>query len=73
MGQTKDQTPKHSGILAASGLSAKSVTDIHVSQAGSTTSIEISFSGGSTFIKVRQGQVEVGGTIEWGTGTTQIF
>lgn len=73
MGQNKDQNQNHSGILGSSGLSGKSITDIHVSRAGSVVSVEVSYSGGSTFIKMRQGQVEVGGTIEWGSGTIQLF
>jgi hypothetical protein len=31
--------------------------------------IKISYSGGSQWIKVFQGDVEAGGTIDWGTGT----
>lgn len=69
MSQSKDQNPKHAGILGPSGLNAKSITDIHVSHAGNVTSVEISYSGGSTFLKFRGGQFELGGTIEWGTGT----
>lgn len=55
--------------LTASGLSAKSVTDVFAHQHGSTNVFEIVFSGGSTFLKERQGLMEIGGTIEWGTGT----
>ncbi len=55
--------------LTPSGLSAKTVTDVFVHQHGSVTVFEIVFSGGSTFLKHRQGLAEIGGTIEWGTGT----
>jgi hypothetical protein len=56
-------------VLTPSGLSAKSVTDVILTQHGSITAIEIVYSGGSQFIKEKQGVVEVGGTIEFGTGT----
>jgi deoxyribose-phosphate aldolase len=46
-----------------------SVTDVILTQHGSITAIEIVYSGGSQFIKEKQGVVEVGGTIEFGTGT----
>lgn len=55
--------------LTASGLSSKTVTDVFCHQHGSVNVVEIVFSGGSTFIKERQGLMEVGGTIDWGTGT----
>lgn len=55
--------------LTPSGLSSKTVTDVFVHQHGSVNVVEIVFSGGSTFIKERQGLMEVGGTIDWGTGT----
>lgn len=72
MGQTKDQNPRHTGVLGPSGLNGKSITDVHISHAGNVTAIEISYSGGSTFLKVRQGQIEIGGTIEWGSGTVYL-
>jgi hypothetical protein len=65
----KTQVPKQSSILATTGLNAKSITGIICYQIASTTVIEITFSGGSQFIKVKQHQVEVGGTADWDTGT----
>jgi hypothetical protein len=69
----KTQVPKQSSILAASGLNSKSITGVNCYQIASMTVIEISFSGGSQFIKVKQHQVEVGGTSDWDTGSKVIF
>lgn len=66
---SKDSLPKNSSILGLSGLSGKSVTAVSAYNHGSVTVIEITYSTGSSFIKAKQGQVEVGGTNEWGTGT----
>jgi hypothetical protein len=65
----KTQTPRQSSILAASGLSGKSITGANVYQIASVTVIEILFSGGSQYIKVKQHQVEIGGTADWDSGT----
>ena len=62
-------TKTSASMLTPAGLSSKTVTDVFVHQHGSVTVIEIVFSGGSSFIKSRSGLVEVGGTLEWGTGT----
>jgi hypothetical protein len=56
-------------VLTASGLSGKTVTGVFVSGAGSLVVVEIAYSGGSQFIKSSQGQVEVGGTADFGSGT----
>jgi hypothetical protein len=55
--------------LTVSGLSGKSVTGVEVYQHGATEVCEIQFSGGQTYIKFKQGLVEIGGTAEWNTGT----
>jgi deoxyribose-phosphate aldolase len=68
MQKTVDAT-RYKSILTASGLSGKTVTDVVVTQHGIVTAIEIVYSTGSQFIKEKQGLVEVGGTLEWGTGT----
>jgi outer membrane biosynthesis protein TonB len=68
MQKTVDAT-RYKSILAASGLSGLTVTDVVVTQAGSVTSIEIVTAQGSKWIKEKQGIVEVGGTIEWNTGS----
>jgi hypothetical protein len=56
-------------VLTDSGLSAKTITDVQAFKHGSVVAIKISYSGGSQWIKVFQGDVEAGGTIDWGTGT----
>jgi len=68
MPNTKVECPRYKSVLSDSGLSGKTVTDITVEQHGSVTVIEVAYSGGSQFIKEKQGLVEIGGTIEWGTG-----
>lgn len=71
---TKGVDVKSSGSqLTAAGLSSKTVTGVTVHQHGSVTAFEITFSGGSAFLKHRQGLAEIGGTIEWGTGTAVTF
>jgi hypothetical protein len=66
---TKAQSTRSVSVLTSSGLSGKSVTDVIVTIHGSVTVVEVVYSGGSQFIKMRQGQVDVGGTLDWGTGT----
>jgi hypothetical protein len=65
----KTQVPKQGSILATSGLSGKSITGVNVYQVASITVIEITYSGGSQLIKVKQHQVEIGGSADWDTGT----
>jgi hypothetical protein len=55
--------------LTVSGLSGKSVTGLEIYQHGATEVCEIQFSGGQTYIKFKQGLVELGGTNEWDIGT----
>lgn len=69
MAKSKDSLLRNANILGLSGLSAKSITDISAYQHGSVAVIEIAYSGGTQYIKVKQSQIEVGGTNEWGTGT----
>ena len=69
MPRTKQECTRFTSVLTASGLSGKTVTDVVVTQHGIVTVIVIVYSGGSQFIKEKQGLVEVGGTLEWGTGT----
>jgi hypothetical protein len=66
----KAQATKSVSILTASGLSSKTITDVIVTLHGSVVVVECVESGGSHFIKEKQGQIEVGGTLEWGTGTS---
>lgn len=63
------QATNGKNALVASGLNTKAVTGVTVTQNGSVVAIEIAFSGGSKFIKVKHGEVEVGGSNEWGSGT----
>jgi hypothetical protein len=72
MPQTKQECTRSASILTASGLNAKAITDVIVTQHGIVTVIEVAFSGGSQFVKEKQGLVEVGGDLNWGTGT-RIF
>lgn len=72
MPQTKQECTRSKSILTLSGLNGKSVTDVIVTQHGSVTVLEVAFSGGSQVVKEKQGLVEVGGDLNWGTGT-QVF
>jgi hypothetical protein len=72
MAANKDQVIKHSNVLGLSGLSSKSITGVEVYAHGAVIVVEINYSGGTQYIKVKQNQAEVGGTIEWGTGTQVI-
>ena len=56
-------------VLTASGLNGKTISDVILTIHGSVTALEFVFSGGSSFIKDRQGIVDVGGTLDFGTGT----
>ena len=69
---TKKTLSRYTDATTTSALSGKSITAVEAYQHGSTDVIEISFSGGSQFIKYKQGVCEVGGTAEFGTGTTVI-
>jgi len=60
-------------VLATSGLNAVTVTDVIVTEHGSVTVVEVKEAGGSHFIKFKQGIVEVGGTLEFDTGTKVSF
>ena len=69
MPKNKNECTRTTSVLTASGLNGKTVTDVIVTQHGSVNVIEIVYSGGSQLIKDREGQIEVGGTLDWGTGT----
>jgi hypothetical protein len=69
MAKSKDALPQVSNNLATSGLSGKTITGFSTYIHGAVAVIELSFSGGSQFVKVKQLQIEIGGTNEWGTGT----
>ncbi len=69
MANDKDSVKNHVNALSSSGLNAKSITGVDVFVHGSVNVVQIMFSGGQQFIKFRQSEAEVGGTVEWGTGT----
>lgn len=69
MADKKTACSKSVSVLTASGLSAKSVTDVIITWHGSVCAIEIVYSGGSQFVKVKNEVADVGGTLEWGSGT----
>jgi Holliday junction resolvase len=60
-------------VLTTSGLSSKTITDVIVTVHGSVVAIECVEAGGSHFIKVKQGVIEVGGTLDFDTGTKVSF
>jgi hypothetical protein len=65
----KTATGKHNNVLGLSGLNGKSITGVDVWRIANMDVIEINYAGGPTYIKFRQGQVDVGGTADWLTGT----
>lgn len=69
MATKRVDTHTSASLLTPSGLTSKTVTDVFIHQHGSVNCVEIVFSGGQCFVKERQGLMEVGGTIDWGTGT----
>ena len=69
MATKRVDTKTSASLLTPSGLSSKTVTDVFIHQHGSVNVVEIVFSGGQCFVKERQGLMEIGGTIDWGTGT----
>lgn len=69
MAKDKTALPVNTGVLSVSGLNTKAITGVNYYKHGSVQVLEISYSGGSQFFKFLQGQCEVGGTNEWGTGT----
>jgi hypothetical protein len=52
-------------------LNGKVITNVKASARASVTVIEFvgTDPGNSIFLKVRNGEVEIGGTVDWGTGT----
>lgn len=69
----KNLLTQNASLLAATGLSAKTVSTVNAYIHGSVFVVEIVASDGTTaFIKHQHGQVEVGGTNEWGTGTRNL-
>jgi hypothetical protein len=69
MADDKTKVPRRFNALTVSGLNGKSITGVDVYYHGNVFVVEITFSGGSQFIKHKQLQSEIGGTLEWGTGT----
>lgn len=51
-------------------LNGKKIANVKASALASVTVLEfVATDGSSTLIKARHGEVEIGGTLEWGTGT----
>lgn len=68
MSQDKKSLPHAVNILGS--LSGKTLNALTTYQHGAVSVVELGFSDGTMqFIKFYQGQIEVGGTNEWGTGT----
>jgi len=65
----KEESQRNSNILAATGLNGLAVTGVSAWRAGVVDVIEIKTSTITTFIKLRQGQYDIGGDANWGTGT----
>lgn len=65
----KKETIKNTNALAITGLSGKTFTGLSIWKAGSVDIVEITHSTGTVFVKFRQGQCEVNGDANWGTGT----
>ena len=66
---SKSQSTRSVSVLSTSGLSSKTVTDVIVTTHGSVIAIEVVEASGSHWIKTKQGVIEVGGTLDWDTGT----
>jgi hypothetical protein len=58
-------------VTTPAGLGSKTITAVNVVQHGSVTGIEVVEGSTSHWIKSRQGLLEVGGDINWGSGTIQ--
>lgn len=68
MAKDKTSLSVSSGVLKASN--GKTLSSMQVYQHGSTWAVEINWTDSTTsFLKFLQGQAEMGGTNEWGTGT----
>jgi hypothetical protein len=66
------QTPKPATPLTGhQTLNGKVITNVKAFSRASVTVIEFVGTGpsNSTFLKVRHGEVEIGGTVDWETGT----
>jgi hypothetical protein len=56
-------------VVTTAGLGSKTITDVIVTEHGSVTVVEVTENSVSHFIKFKQGVLEVGGTIDWDSGT----
>jgi hypothetical protein len=66
---TKLTATKSVSVLTPMGVNGKTITDVIVTQHGSVTAVEVVYSGGSQFVKFKQGIIDAGGTLDFGTGT----
>lgn len=55
----------------AGTAAGKTITTVQAYSHGSVDVVEIIHSGGTLFVKFKQGEIEVGGTNEFNTGTTK--
>ena len=69
MPKDKTQFTSSADITGTSGLSAKSITGVAVHRHGAVIVVEINYTGGPTYVKIKQNVAEVGGTLDFGTGT----
>lgn len=71
MAVNKNNLPSEGSPKSVTALvGAKTITTANAYRHGSVTVIEFAFSDASTnFLKVAQGNLEIGGTLEMGTGT----
>lgn len=68
MSKDKNTLPTSAAVL--NGAVGKTLSNVRYYKHGSTQVVEINWSDSSqSFIKLLQGQAEIGGTNEWGTGT----
>ena len=64
----KKTLPQSNSVLGS--LSGKTLNNLQAYQHGSVQVVELGFSDSTTqFIKWKSGQLEIGGTNEWDTGT----
>lgn len=65
----KEENTTNINVLGKSGLNGKTITGVAIWRTGVIDVIEINYSGGPSYLKIRGGEYEVGGTADWGSGT----
>jgi len=69
MAPSKSAINTRKNLLVGTGLSGQAITGLDVWMHGIVTVIEVTTASQTQYIKVRQGEIEYGGTTDWGTGT----